>query len=216
MFIYIWIMSPRPRSISDKQILEAAERALQQIGPASLSLADIGREAGLAPATLLQRFGSKRNLLLRLLEREDEVKGRTLEARTRSRTTLGAVFRLLEGLADRAQTAEGLAHRLAFLQMDLSDTEFRQRALQQARATRSALRELLNEAVAHGELRPCNTRQLAKAAHAIAGGALALWAVHREGQARRAVRTSLTTLLDPYRRRKRRRTKRIARRRKAR
>ena len=208
-------MSPRPKSIPDEQILEAAERALERIGPANLSLADIGREAGLAPATLLQRFGSKRDLRLRMLERADEVGDRTLEARTRSRTTLGAVFRLLEGLADRTQTAEGLAHQLTFLQMDLADTEFRHRALRQARTTRRALRELLNEAVAHGELRPCNTRQLAKAAHATAVGALTLWAVHREGQARRCVRTSLTTLLDPYRKRKRRRTK-VARRRKAR
>lgn len=207
---------PRPRSISDEQILQATERALERVGPADLSLADIGREAGLAPATLLQRFGSKRGLLLRLLERADEVRAHVLEARTRSRTTLGAVFRLLEGQADQTQTAEGLAHRLAFLQMDLADTEFRRQALQQARATRRALRELLKEAVAHGELRPCNTRQLAKAAHATAVGALALWAVHREGQARRYVRTNLTTLLDPYRRRKRRRTKRVARRHKAR
>ena len=44
-------------------------RAVAVVGPARLALTDVARETGLAPATLLQRFGSKRGMLLAALER---------------------------------------------------------------------------------------------------------------------------------------------------
>src|SRR2546423_683694 len=48
--------------------LAAASRGIGRLGPGRLTLADVAHEAGLAPATLLQRFGSKRGLLLALVE----------------------------------------------------------------------------------------------------------------------------------------------------
>src|SRR3712207_9546177 len=60
------VMSPRPRTVSDDDILAATGRALQRASPAQLTLADVAAEAGLPPATPLPRFGSKRGLLLAL------------------------------------------------------------------------------------------------------------------------------------------------------
>ena len=54
----------RHRTLPDEQVIAAAARVIGRLGPARLTLADVAREAGLAPATLLQRFGSKRGLLL--------------------------------------------------------------------------------------------------------------------------------------------------------
>src|SRR5919202_3700704 len=56
-------MSPRPRQRADSDILDAAARVISRLGPSRFTLADVAREAGLAPATLLQRFGSKQGLL---------------------------------------------------------------------------------------------------------------------------------------------------------
>src|SRR6266705_415794 len=56
-------MSPRPRETSDEEILAAAARVMQRRSPAELTLADVAREAGVVPATLIQRFGTKRGLL---------------------------------------------------------------------------------------------------------------------------------------------------------
>jgi AcrR family transcriptional regulator len=61
------LMSPRPRATSDSAILSAAHRAVTRVGPMRLTLADVAREAGVSPATLVQRFGSKRGLLLALV-----------------------------------------------------------------------------------------------------------------------------------------------------
>ena len=53
----------RPRTKPDAAVLEAAGRVFGTVGP-GFTLADVAKEAGLAPATLVQRFGSKRGLLL--------------------------------------------------------------------------------------------------------------------------------------------------------
>ncbi|MGP4100532.1 helix-turn-helix domain-containing protein, partial [Nonomuraea sp. KM90] len=54
----------RPRTTSDEAILGATARAIGRHGPQGLTLAAVAQEAGLSPATLVQRFGSKRGLLL--------------------------------------------------------------------------------------------------------------------------------------------------------
>ena len=57
-------MSPRPRETSDEEILAATGRVMQRLGPTQITLADVAREAGVVPATIIQRFKTKRGLLL--------------------------------------------------------------------------------------------------------------------------------------------------------
>jgi len=42
----------------------ATMRVMQRRSPVDLTLADVAKEAGVVPATLIQRFGTKRSLLL--------------------------------------------------------------------------------------------------------------------------------------------------------
>src|SRR5262249_26019001 len=65
-FTYNGCMAPRPRETTDAAILEATARAMSRVGPARLTLAHVAKDLGIAPATLIQRFGSKRGLLLAL------------------------------------------------------------------------------------------------------------------------------------------------------
>ena len=57
-------MSPRPRKASDEDIFGATMRVMTRCGPRELTLAMIAGEAGLTASALVQRFGSKRALLL--------------------------------------------------------------------------------------------------------------------------------------------------------
>ncbi|MFD8888404.1 helix-turn-helix domain-containing protein [Streptomyces erythrochromogenes] len=59
----------RPRGVEDAVILRAAVRVMGRVGPAGLTLAAVAGEVGLVPGTLVQRFGSKRGLLLALADR---------------------------------------------------------------------------------------------------------------------------------------------------
>ena len=54
----------RHRTRPDSDVLAATIRVISRVGPTRFTLADVAADVGLAPATLLQRFGSKRGLLL--------------------------------------------------------------------------------------------------------------------------------------------------------
>ena|SRR5438128_1521174 len=95
---------------------------------------------------------------------------------------------------------EALANNLAYLHIDLTDPDFHRLALEQARAARAEIRAFLDEAVKVGELAPCDTKRLARAAGVTLGGGLLAWAIEREGTAADWLRYDLETLLAPYRR----------------
>ncbi len=197
-------MSPRPRLASDAEIVEAAKRVISREGPNGFTLAEVGHEAGIAPATLVQRFGSKRDLMLAVAGRGAGTGAETPEscfaaARQETSSPLKALTRGLEDMASMAPTPEELSNHLAFLQIDLTDPDFHELALANALANRKGIVELLDEAIVADELRECDTARLSVAVDAIAGGALISWAIHREGTAREAIRDALETLLGPYR-----------------
>jgi AcrR family transcriptional regulator len=62
-------MSPRPRKASDEDVFAATLQVMQRLGPTQLTLAHIAARAGLTAGALVQRFGSKRALLLALSAR---------------------------------------------------------------------------------------------------------------------------------------------------
>jgi AcrR family transcriptional regulator len=63
---------PRQKSISDEELLERALTVIAAAGPGGFTLADIAKDVGVAPATLLQRFGDKQTLIERAFARDNE------------------------------------------------------------------------------------------------------------------------------------------------
>ncbi|TDD01441.1 TetR/AcrR family transcriptional regulator [Nonomuraea deserti] len=191
----------RPRTTSDEAILRAAARAIGRHGPQSLTLAVVAQEAGLSPATLVQRFGSKRGLLLALAEQAKEsVAQPFLRAREEHGSRLEALRAAVVGLSESVATPEELANSLGFLQLDLTDPGFRAHAAEHARRTRDEMAALLAEAVAAGELE--GETDVARLAHAVQvtyNGVLILWALTGEGALADAMRDALDETLRPYR-----------------
>jgi AcrR family transcriptional regulator len=193
-------MSPRTRTISDAKILAATARMISCVGPTRLTLADVGAEVGLAPATLLQRFGSKRGLLIALVEQGVASVDRCfVDVRTASSSALTAVIKAASDLAEHVRTPEELANNLAFFQIDLSDPEFHRLALEHSRRVRAGYRLLLDDAIVEGDLVECDTAALASALQAVAAGSLLNWAIHRDGSVATWVRADIETLVAPYR-----------------
>jgi AcrR family transcriptional regulator len=188
-------MAGRPRLHSDDELLDATVRAIGAVGPHRLTLAHVAREAGVAPATLVQRFGSKRALLLALSGR---AAGRAAAAfPPAGADPLKALADGLVALGEPVEDPEAFANHLAFLALDVGDPELRAHAADHARAVRRAIRRLLDAAVATGQLGPCDTRALAGAVHAIRQGALIDWALDRRGTPGARVRRALRALLQP-------------------
>jgi AcrR family transcriptional regulator len=192
-------MSPRPRTVDDDVILLAAARVLGRVGPMRLTLAHVAREVGLAPATLIQRFGSKRKLLLRLARsRAGAAEAQASRLRAASGTPLGRVRAYLAGFAALADSPRVMANHLAALQLDLTDAAFHRSTLALFREHERVLSGLLDEALAAGELAAGDGAALARTLVTVANGSLLLWGIHREGPAADWLAVDVDRVLAPY------------------
>ncbi len=198
---YLSSVSPRPRTVSDDEILAATARAMSRVPPTRFTLAEVAQEVGLAPATLVQRFGSKRGLLLALSAQSAGSMDASFDMVRRSHASpLEALLTAATEMARFSTTPEELANSIAYLHIDLSDAEFHRHILESSRAMQRGYRALLDDAVEARELVQCDTERLARAVEAVAAGSLIGWAIHRKGKAEAWVRKDLETLLAPYRR----------------
>jgi AcrR family transcriptional regulator len=194
-------MTPRRPKVSDEAIFAAAGRVMSRVGPAQLMLADIAAEAGLTAGALVQRFGSKRGLLLAFSAYAAETTPAMFaDLRAAHPSPLAALRAYADCSAAMGESPATLAHHLAYLQLDLTDPDFHRNTMAQARATRAALREIVTEAVAAGELtRDVDPDSLARTVEVTVGGSLIAWAFYREGKAVDWVREDLEAALRPWR-----------------
>lgn len=195
-------MSPRPRSASDAEIIAALARVIGRGGLARATLAEVAAEVGLTAGALVQRFGSKRGLLLAASrDAAGGVREQAAAARRAHASPLGALLDYATCMARFVRTPEEFANHLAFLQLDLTDPEFHAPALEFFLAERVELRALLDDAVAAGELaRGADTDRLARAVQEAVNGARVVWAVVRDGTLEERTREAMELLLEPYRR----------------
>ncbi|MEU6866787.1 helix-turn-helix domain-containing protein [Streptomyces sp. NPDC046876] len=190
----------RPRAVEDGVILRAAARVMGQMGPAGLTLAAVAREVGLVPGTLVQRFGSKRGLLLALADLSArEAEELTARVRQEHTSALDALAALTVEASAGMETPESFAHHLAFLCTDLTDPELYERALAVHQARGRAVHALLAEAAAAGELRAgTDLAALARTVQAITAGAGLTWALDRRGTLAERLREELDAVLSPH------------------
>jgi AcrR family transcriptional regulator len=190
----------RPRKVTDEEIFSAAQRAMTRLGPGELTLAEIADEVGLTAGALVQRFGSKRDLLLQLSSAATDGNAAFIrDLRRTHRSPVAALRAYAECLANLAASPAALARNLAYLQIDLTDTEFRKHLFAQAKATRLAIAELLADAVEHGELsRDADPRSLARVIETALSGSLMTWAIYREDAAATWLRDDVDAVLAPY------------------
>jgi AcrR family transcriptional regulator len=206
-------MSPRPRETSDAEILAALARVMQRRSPVDLTLADVAKEAGVVPATIIQRFGTKRELLLAHCKAwTADVAGQFGRARAKYSSPLKTLIEFFAECSSFAATPESMANFLAQLQIDLIDPEFYALLLTQFLTMRAETKKLLDSAVAARELKPCDTTELARLVQQVNGGAMTDWAVYRRGLLAAWIRRSLEALLAPYRSGKPRKSRPSARR----
>lgn len=193
-------MSPRPRKASDHEVFAAAARVMSRVGPAELTLAAIAAEAGLTAGALVQRFGSKLELLRTMSKGLAEYTGDMAAGiRAAAPSPLAAVVAHARCVAALAATPAALARNLAYLTLDLTDRQLYPSLLRQARATRAAYRGYLEEALAAGELRPgTDVAALTRAVETAVSGSLLTWATYREGAAADWIERDVRAVLAPY------------------
>lgn len=190
---------PRPRTMTDEAVLDAVLALAYRVGPARVTFAAAAAEVGLSAATLVQRFGTKRDLLLAADRRGVDL---WVGALDRS-TAASPLARVVEGLvlaAGPVATPEQMANSVGLLQLDLADPDFHAETLRGARAVRARIMRDLGAALEAGELRSgSDIGKLAKLVETTYHGAMIAWAIHREGTLADWMREQLESVLAPHR-----------------
>jgi AcrR family transcriptional regulator len=190
----------RPRLISDDTILDATRQVLAELGPAKLTLAAVGARVGLAPPTLMQRFGNKRGLLLASAARSPMIVLRAAEeADARNTSPLATLCDFALSSVAHIKHREELGNGLGFVQLDVADPEFREHALAHSAAIVDTCARLLRAAQEAGELKPdADVPALSRLTLVCFNGALQVWAVTGWGSLTDFLRDQLELLLSPY------------------
>jgi AcrR family transcriptional regulator len=182
----------------------ALGRVISRLGPSKLTLAVLAKEAGLAAPTLIQRYGSKQKLLVKLSKGAGDARPLAETLRTEGRTPLEIIRGLLLCYADLASTPTAFINNLsALLEIDLGDQVLRRHLIEYRKSNEDLMVSLIKEAVAAGELRCPDPRGVARVLGAVVSGSLLSWAIHRDGDARAWLARDVETLLGPYRKERR-------------
>jgi AcrR family transcriptional regulator len=191
---------PRKKTLPDSDVLAATGRVLGHFGAPRFTLADVAREAGLAPATLLQRFGSKRSLLLAFAENAADQAAQPFElCAAKTADPLLALRQALLLASRSTKDGRDLTHSFALLREDPSDDELRVHAARHSRSTESSIRQLLDRAVALGQLRTSDTARLARVLQSAWHGASIEWGIRGRGSLAAWLATVVDDLLEPHR-----------------
>ena len=196
-------MSPRPRTVHDDAILDAAVQVLSRIGPEKMTLADVGGEVGLSAATLVQRFGSKRELMLSVLKYAMLDLDTRFEASVASNESpLDALFAVATERPGGSAGNVSLSNRLSFYLLQIEDPEFREVALANSQRAIAGFKRLLDASIEANELAVVytDTAQLAETIYSMMVGAMVTWSVANEGAFKSKMRRDLDLLLRPFRR----------------
>lgn len=195
-------MAGRPRTRSDDDVTAATMRVLGRRGPARMTLGDVAAEVGLAPSTLAERFGSKRELLLaasRASASGVQDAFRCANAQHGAQP-LAALVEALDRLARPASTRKQFANHLAALELDVADPAFRREAKRHAGELRAAIARQLYAASESGDLSAgADPEQLARAVHVAYNGALVTWAIGGTGRLSDALEEDIEAVLAPNR-----------------
>jgi AcrR family transcriptional regulator len=193
-------MSPRRRKAEDADVFAALVRVMHRRGPAELTLREIAAEAGVTAGALVQRFGSKRAMLL-AHARHAAATGDVGVPVHRPRTA-GPLQTLRSVTAVHAQLAgspRAALRNLAYLHNDLADPVLRRHLLRMSRAARAHYERLVADAVDAGELlADTNVQALARSIEITLNGSFLAWALYREGSAAEWLREDLDATLRPY------------------
>ena len=192
-------MSPRRRKAEDADVFDALVRVMKYRGPAELTLRAIAAEAGVTAGALVQRFGSKRELILAHWRQAAAAAPVAPDPGARADSPLQALRATAALFATLAPSARAALRNLAYMQSDWADAPLRRHWLRHTRVARARCEQLVTEAVAQGEIRAGTDAQaLARMIEVTLGGSFLAWTLHREGSAATRLREDLDATLGPY------------------
>lgn len=191
----------RRRKVEDADVFAAVVRVMRRRGPAELTLREIAREAGVTAGALVQRFGSKRAMLLAHARYAASTGNAGLNVTTpQTSSPLEGLRKAAAMYASLADSRRAAVRNLGYLLNDLGDPVLRRHLLRMSLTARGWYEKMLTAAMAANELRgTTDVRSLARLIEATLRGSFLSWALYGEGTAADWLRKDLDQVLRPYR-----------------
>jgi AcrR family transcriptional regulator len=180
---------PRHRTVPDERLLDVALEIVHGSGPSALSFATLASRVGLAGSTIVQRFGTKADLLQSaLLHAWDRLDADTVAATASAAQDATGVVDLFVALSG-TYDADDFADQLMVLREDLRDPVLRERGRRWFAVLARAVEERLSAT-------PGVSDGLGELVVAHWQGTWTVWSFTREGSLPSFVRRSMEQLLE--------------------
>jgi AcrR family transcriptional regulator len=177
------LMSPRTRLVADAQIAEHTAELLIEAGPDAVTFAEVAKRCGLAPPTLVQRFGHKDALIGAAAQ---ALKARLVAVFNDAARIKPPISALIEALQAWAASHLAALRLASFADQATYSLELRKQ-----------ISYALAAAVEAGELPRCDVAMLARTLQITFTGAVAIAALER-ADAKPVVAAAIETQLAPY------------------
>lgn len=190
MNVRLYIAMPRRKTISDDRVIDVLFAEVLRTGPSGLTFAGAAKACGLAPATLVQRYGNREALLQAILLRAwDRLDAETAAADAEVESTPRGAIDLLMRLMPPEEAERNAADGLLLLREDFRDPVLRARGAAWGRRLAVALGRRLSEDSEVAQRLGWQMASLWQGAHT-------WWAFIREEPAERAIRRALEDWLS--------------------
>lgn len=191
----------RPRGIADEDLLAAAQDLLFEVGPAAFTLEKSAARAGVSAATLIKRFGSKRQLLLALNRQwVASIEPGMAAAAQGHGTALGRLHAAALWGSEDLDSPANASGQLAALALDLQDEKMRELLAAGWQVIQDQLTRLAADAISAGELSgdpPAG--QIARILRAAREGTCLAWSVSPDGSLMARLEADIDAILMSWR-----------------
>ncbi len=170
----------RTKTRNDEDILASIGQYLIREGIATFTFEKLSKEVGLSQATLVQRFGSKRSLLLQLAQQNSQAIIALFRTTTQQYADepIKAIVQGFGGFVAGVKDKGNMAANLAFLQLAIQDPEIHSAIADSIHQLENMTIILLQSALDNKALQPgTDTVALARLVFTIYNGTIINWAM---------------------------------------
>lgn len=174
MNVHLYSSMARTKTISDEAVLAAAASVMFAKGPTEFTLADVAKAAGIAPATLVQRFGGKHGLIVAAIRQDNQTFERFLADLPPGTGAEAVIDVFARMFPDVGVDADSFADQLLWLRQDMRDRDLNRLARDRFAALRAAVAQRMPPL-------PIPPEDAAELVEAQWQGVLVQWGIFREG-----------------------------------
>lgn len=174
---------PRKKMIDDTTILKMALEVIIQVGATTFSLEDLRNKTGLSPATLLQRFGSKKNILHKAIELSNQDLKNNLNNRFMvNQSPMREVINIYLELSMPFSTPGDIASGLDILKLDITEKKLNRLTRKYFEIRRKKIESLIILAQKKNEISShINAAEIVWNLESLWQGSIMLWALIGNG-----------------------------------